>query len=332
VVVEEERYRDGPRRTATVFLTGAECRFRCVFCDLWRYTLEGPTPPGAIPNQLAAAIAPIAPLAPLAPIGSIAPIGSVSPRPPGLEMRDQPDVEQIKLYNASNFFDERAVPESDDAALLALLEPFARVTVENHPAQLMTPSAWRRCQRYADAFGAGLEVAMGLESAHPDAARQLDKGSDLAVFERACERLQGLGVTIRAFVLVGAPLGAPAEREAWVVRSVEAALAAGASLVSLVPLRLDAANEDLLRRDDWRPATLGQVERAFHGGLELEPRYPSGAVQVDAWGVSRLEDEAICSECLARRRDRLLAASRAGIWPQGATLCANGCASLGGAP
>ncbi|HSM12453.1 MAG TPA: hypothetical protein VLA66_00150, partial [Thermoanaerobaculia bacterium] len=40
-----------------VFLVGAECPFTCVFCDLWRGTLDAPTPPGALPRQLDAAAA-----------------------------------------------------------------------------------------------------------------------------------------------------------------------------------------------------------------------------------------------------------------------------------
>ena len=52
-LVEEERRPDGRvERALTVFLAGAECPFTCSFCDLWRYTIEGPTPPGALPTQL----------------------------------------------------------------------------------------------------------------------------------------------------------------------------------------------------------------------------------------------------------------------------------------
>src|ERR1700750_64874 len=52
VLVEEERAADGhPARTATVFLTGRECPWRCVMCDLLRYTTEADTPAGANPPQ-----------------------------------------------------------------------------------------------------------------------------------------------------------------------------------------------------------------------------------------------------------------------------------------
>jgi uncharacterized Fe-S cluster-containing MiaB family protein len=78
LIVEDERAADGrPARTATVFLTGRECPWRCVMCDLWRYTIPGDTPPGAIPAQLTAARKRLD--------------------------REPSPVTQIKLYNAGNF-------------------------------------------------------------------------------------------------------------------------------------------------------------------------------------------------------------------------------------
>jgi len=52
-LLEEERRPDGKIEQAlTVFLTGAECPFTCSFCDLWQWTIDGPTPPGALTSQL----------------------------------------------------------------------------------------------------------------------------------------------------------------------------------------------------------------------------------------------------------------------------------------
>src|SRR5438876_599650 len=85
-LVEQERSpAGGIERAVTVFLAGAECPFTCSFCDLWRYTLDGPTPAGALPIQLARALEEIEPPLPT----------------------------RLKLYNASNFFDRRAVPPED---------------------------------------------------------------------------------------------------------------------------------------------------------------------------------------------------------------------------
>ena len=85
-LLEEERRPDGRiERTLTVFLAGAECPFTCSFCDLWRLTIDGPTPPGALTRQLRTVI----------------------------EALDGSQLDRLKLYNASNFFDRRAVPPED---------------------------------------------------------------------------------------------------------------------------------------------------------------------------------------------------------------------------
>src|SRR5579862_5154122 len=146
LIVEDERSAAGDVvRTATVFLTGRECPWHCVMCDLWRYTTEGDTPAGALPAQLAAARERL--------------------------KQEAPAVTEIKLYNAGSFFDPRAVPEEDYEAMASLVAGFARVVVESHPA-LVGP----RVDRWLDALrahaagpGPALEVAMGLETVHPEA-------------------------------------------------------------------------------------------------------------------------------------------------------------------
>ena len=57
VIVEPERAADGGVvTTATVFLTGRECPWRCVMCDLWQHTIVDDTPRGAIPAQIMEAL------------------------------------------------------------------------------------------------------------------------------------------------------------------------------------------------------------------------------------------------------------------------------------
>ena len=56
--LDSERRPDGTiERALTIFLAGAECPFTCSFCDLWRYTIDGPTPAGALPTQIADTLA-----------------------------------------------------------------------------------------------------------------------------------------------------------------------------------------------------------------------------------------------------------------------------------
>src|SRR5205814_4495422 len=88
----------------TAFLAGAECPFTCSFCDLWRWTIDGPTSPGALTRQLKSVLTPL----------------------------DGALPDRLKLYNASNFFDRRAVPREDLVGIATLAGPFAAVTVESH--------------------------------------------------------------------------------------------------------------------------------------------------------------------------------------------------------
>ena len=112
-ILEAERTPDGTiERALTVFLAGAECPFTCSFCDLWRWTVDGPTPRGALPAQLA---------------GVLQSLG-----------RPRPD--RLKLYNASNFFDRRAVPAEDVPAVAQMAAPFAAGTVESHANTIGPPT------------------------------------------------------------------------------------------------------------------------------------------------------------------------------------------------
>lgn len=263
---EEERTGAGTIPTLTVFLAGAECPFTCIYCDLWKRTLEGPTPPGALPAQLRRV----------------------------LEVESLPSSAAIKLYNASNFFDPRALPPEDEPALLELLTPFVLVTVECHP-RLVGP----RCLEFADRLEGRLEVAVGLETVHPDALPRLNKQMTLADFDRAARLLRSSDIGLRAFVLVGVPFLARDEAVDWAVRSAEYAFQRGAGRVSLIPVRGgNGALEELERDGSFSPPDLGQLECAFERALELE----GGMVQADLWDARLFTS---CDACATARIERL---------------------------
>jgi radical SAM enzyme (TIGR01210 family) len=273
-----ERERDpesGEIATLTVLLAGAECPFTCVFCDLWRQTLDGPTPRGALPAQLRAVLG---------------------------EAGSLPGRCAIKLYNASNFFDPRAVPPEDDAELAALLAPFARITVECHPRLL-----GERCASLARRLRGRLEVAIGLETIHPEALARLNKGMTVGDFDSAAARLREIDIALRVFVLVGAPFLPPERAVEWAVRSAQHALERGALRVSLIPVREgNGSLEELRRRGDFTPPTLEQLEEAFDRSLKIQvgKKKPTekGIVTVDLWDLDRF---ASCPACLPARRERL---------------------------
>src|SRR6266550_7140956 len=167
-LVEQERSpAGGIERAVTVFLAGAECPFTCSFCDLWRYTLDGPTPAGALPIQLARA----------------------------LEEMEPPLPTRLKLYNASNFFDRRAVPQQDVPRLAELARPFAAITVESH-ASTIGPMTLE----FRALLSGRLEVAVGLETIHPIAIEHLNKRLELSRFDHAADFLARHHIDFGAFV------------------------------------------------------------------------------------------------------------------------------------
>ena len=288
-VSRERERRAGGRLTSgvTVFLAGSECPFSCVFCDLWRYTLEEATPVGAIVAQVEVALADL----------------------PASAGRDW-----IKLYNASNFFDRRAVPAADRLRLPEMLAAFERVIVECHPRLIGDD-----CLAFAASLDGELEVAMGLETIHPELLPRLDKGMELADFEVACRRLRQAGVHVRAFVLVGIPWLSAAEGVEWAVRSTAWALDRGVETVALIPLRGGTGEmERLAARGDWIPPTLAQFEAACDRASAIAG---DGVVLADLWDIERLP---ACAACCGYRTERLREMNRSGR-----TLAAVSCADCG---
>ena len=266
-LLEDERRPDGTiERSLTVFLAGAECPFTCTFCDLWRWTIDGPTPPGALTSQLESV----------------------------LQSLDGPVPDRLKIYNASNFFDRRAVPAEDVLGIAKLAAPFAAVTVESH-ANTIGP----KTLAFARQVSGRLEVATGLETIHPVAIAHLNKRLDLARFDSAAEFLAANGIDLRVFVLLGAPYVGGEESVAWTVRTVAYAVERGAAVVSIIPVR--GGNGELERLQAlglFTPPTLAQLEEV----VDLCLWFTGAVITADLWDVNRLTS---CESCASERIERL---------------------------
>ena len=268
-LIEHERRPDGRvERALTVFLAGAECPFTCSFCDLWQWTIDGPTPPGALATQLESV----------------------------LRTLEEPVPHRLKLYTASNFFDRRAVPREDYLGLARLAAPFASVTVESHASTI--GAATRELAR-ALGDGQSLEVAIGLETIHPHAMQQLNKRLELSRFDGAAQWLADAGIDLRTFVLLGAPYVPAEESVEWTVRTAMHAATRGASMVSIIPVRGGNGEMERLRElGAFTPPTLAQLEDALDRCLSLG----GAVVAADLWDVERLS---ACEACRSRRIERL---------------------------
>jgi archaeosine synthase beta-subunit len=277
--VEIERNADGiVQPTLTLLLRSRECPWRCLMCDLWKFTVNRPIPRGAIAAQVKTALA------------------QAQHHPQWTHVR------QIKLYNGGSFFDAAAVPPPDHPAIAQALARFDRVIVECHPA-LVHPHAARFQHLLQSASphppGPQLEVAMGLETVHPLALESLNKRMTLEDFRRAAARLHDHQINLRTFVLVQPPFVPPTEALDWTLRSTHFAFDCHASVVTLIPTRPgNGALDALAQQGHFTPPTLHTLERALASALPQ----PLGRVFADLWDLERFS---VCPVCLPARRRRL---------------------------
>lgn len=264
-LVESERAANGRiEDVATLFLTNRECPFTCVFCDLWRHTLDEPTPRGAIPTQIAGALAQL------------------------------PAARHIKLYNSGNFFDPQAIPPADHPAIADIVTGFETVIVENHPR--LTDD---RVLPFRDRLSGRLEIALGLETVHPEILPRLNKQMTVADFTTTATWLRNHDCDVRTFVLLRPPGLSDAEGIAWGVQSMRTAFDAGAQCVSVIAVRAgNGAMDQLAAAGAFAPPSWTALYEVLCRGLELQ----AGRVFVDLWDVDKLWP---CATCGPRQTDVL---------------------------
>ncbi|WP_348268877.1 hypothetical protein P8936_06830 [Edaphobacter paludis] len=232
---------------ATVFLTNRECPWRCVMCDLWRNTLPDAVPAGSVPQQIDYAL------------------------------EQLPPARQIKLYNSGSFFDRNAIPVEDYPAIATRTKSFERTIVESHPSLLK-----QECLQFRDLLSNQLEVAMGLETAHPEILDKLNKRMTLSQFSEAAAYLRFNKIDLRVFILVQPPFMKVQEALYWAQRSLDFAFDCGATAATLIPTRANnGAMEALMQLGEFSPPRLDTVEAAARYGLTLN----RGRVFVDLWDL-----------------------------------------------
>jgi archaeosine synthase beta-subunit len=288
-LVEPERNARGEVvDVATLFLTNRECPFRCLMCDLWKNTLTESVAAGDIPEQIRWGLAQLRP------------------------------AREIKLYNSGNFFDRKAIPPEDYPAIAELVRGFDTVIVENHPN--LCDAA---CVGFRDFIApAKLEIAIGLETVHPDVLPALNKRMTLDDFRRAVEFLLAAGIAVRAFVLLRPPFLDEAEGVEWALRSLEFAFSLGVGCCSVIPTRAGNGIMEQLQRDGlFAPPTLRSAEHVLETGIRWCTDFsrPDACstnevrttgrlksvhqrVFLDLWDLESLAD---CPKCGAARIERL---------------------------
>ncbi len=249
----------------TIFLTSRECAFKCLMCDLWKNTLNTPTPSGAIAHQIDYALARL------------------------------PAAGIIKLYNNGNFFDPKAIPPSDYPDIIERLKTYGKIVVENHPNLIN-----KHCIAFNKKFEGKLEIAMGLETIHPHVLPKLNKQLTTEDFKRAAAFLKTNGIEIRAFVLLNPPgITDREENIHWTIKTVEFAFQHGVDRCSIIPVRPGNGIMDILYKEgEYIPPTLDMLEEVFEQSLNMR----AGQVFVDTWDISFLST---CPLCFQERKQRL---------------------------
>jgi len=266
----------------TVFLTNRECPWRCLMCDLWRHTLEETVPDGAIAEQVEQVL--------------------IEDR-----ARHPQAARWLKLYNAGSFFDPLAIPPGDRPMLARQASSFERLVVECHPS-LVREDRILPFRSLLDQ-GTRLELALGLETAHPEVLKRLNKGIDAEGFRRSAQWLRHQDIELRVFVLVKPPFLDEQESLEWACRSIEFAFDCGATTVSLIPTRGgNGALEALAARGEFAPPRPETLEAALVHGIGLG----RGRVFADTWDLERLEPDPTLRSTLRSRLEGLNRTQRNG--------------------
>jgi len=234
-------------------------------CDLWKNTTDQPVPLGAIPKQIEYAL------------------------------EKMPPVKHLKLYNSGSFFDGGAIPRNDYAAIAALLKDFETVIVESH-----THFIDERVLHFRDMLQGELQVAIGLETVHPEILPLLNKRMSAEDFQKAVRFLTKNDIFSRAFILHQLPFISLEEGTKWTMKSIDFAFDAGVECCILIPLRPgNGALDVLLEQGKFQLPSISSLETVLEYGIGLN----AGRVFADLWDLKLFSD---CEKCFGERQNRMV--------------------------
>jgi radical SAM enzyme (TIGR01210 family) len=167
--------------------------------------------------------------------------------------------------------------------------------VENHPKL-----CGKACLEFRDRLNGSFEIAMGLETIHPEALPKLNKQITPDDFKQAAAYLNRHGIDVRAFVLLNPPyLTGKEENIRWTLSTVQFAFESGAHCSSIIPVRPGNGVMELLYQEGhYTPPDLDSLEETFDRALSLQ----RGRVFVDTWDLTFLSH---CPHCFEARKQRL---------------------------
>lgn len=233
-------------------------------CDLWKNTTDEMVPIGAIPKQIEYAL------------------------------ENLPSVKHIKLYNSGNFFDTKAIPPKDYDTIISLLHGFETVLVENHPKFID-----QSVVEFRDKLKANLQVAIGLETVHPEVLPKLNKKMTLDDFSASVKFLEQNDILSRAFILLRPTFLDEEEGVYWAKKSIDFAFESGVECCVIIPTRSgNGALNHLESHGYFQSPNIGSLEEVLEYGILLN----EGRVFADLWD---LEQFSSCKKCMVKRKERM---------------------------
>ena len=144
-----------------------------------------------------------------------------------------------------------------------------------------------------------LQVAIGLETVHPEVLPRLNKGMNLEDFKKSADFLRSNGILTRAFILLRPPFLSEAEGVEWACRSIDFAFACGVDICSVIPVRAgNGALDNLALEGYFQEPAIHSLERVIEYGIGLQ----KGQVFADLWDLERFSR---CDRCFVPRKERL---------------------------
>ncbi|MEA3462892.1 MAG: radical SAM protein [Bacteroidota bacterium] len=262
---EQEPGQDGKvKEVSAILLTNRECPYTCLMCDLWKHTISETVPAGAIPAQVEYALERLK------------------------------SSSSLKLFNSGSFFDPRAIPVEDYAKVASLASAFDVVLVESH-----TAFVGDKCLEFSRMLPGQLQVAIGLETVHPEILPALNKGMSLEDFKKSVGFLKENGISTRAFILLRPPFLSEVEGVEWACRSIDFAFACGVDVCSVIPVRSgNGALDSLAVEAYFQEPSILSLEQVLAYGIALK----KGLVFADLWDLDRFST---CESCKVSRKKRL---------------------------
>lgn len=267
IIEKEYTHRGIVEEVGTIFLTNRECPFHCLMCDLWKNTTDTTVPPGSITRQLSS------------------------------RLKDLIGIKHLKLYNSGNFFDPKAIRHDEYGDIATNIEQFESVLVESHPKLVSN-----QCLEFQQMIKPGLQVAMGLETVHPQILKKLNKQMTLADFEKSVTFLTKNGISVRAFILLRPPFMTEEEGVLWAKKSLEFAFNFGVECCVVIPTRPGNGALDWLEaRDFFHQPSIRSLEEVMSFGLSLN----AGRVFADLWDLRQFSSCDLCFEDRMQRFNSL---------------------------